>query len=137
MKRHRSTIAGSDETRLHTFVMDYCFPIQCIQQRFTALVIKDVRTKMISMFLILQKGVSDYPVADFMSGRGCCRTTLKSDGEPAIVVLQKAEKNSRQSDTFLEHSPKGDCLSKRSSRERSEGSKKNDTHMEDVCRQRS
>ena len=46
-----------------------------------------------------------------MSGRGCDRATLKSDGEPAIVALQEAVKNSRQSDTILENSPKVDSES--------------------------
>ena len=36
---------------------------------------------------------------------------LKSDGEPAIVAVQEAVKNSRQSDTILENSPKGDSQS--------------------------
>ena len=36
---------------------------------------------------------------------------LKSDGEPAIVALQEAVKNSRQSDTILENSPKVDSES--------------------------
>ena len=68
-----------------------------------------------------------------MSGRGCDRATLKSDGEPAIVALQEAVKNSRQSDTILENSPKVD---KWSSRQRSEGSRRDDTHVEDVCRRK-
>ena len=54
--------------------------------------------------------------------------------EPAIVALQDAAKNSRQSDIILENSPKGDSHIKRSSSEHSEGSRRNDTHVEDVCR---
>ena len=37
----------------------------------------------------------------------------KSDGEPAIVSLQDAVKNSRQCDAILDTSPKGDCQSNR------------------------
>ena len=67
-----------------------------------------------------------------MSGCGGGRATLKSYGETAIVALQGAVKKSRQSDTILENSPKGDNQSKWSSRERSKGSSRNDTHVEDV-----
>ena len=44
-------------------------------------------------------------------GAVCGRAKLKSDGEPAIVALQEAGKNSRQSGTILENSPKGDSQS--------------------------
>ena len=35
----------------------------------------------------------------------------KNDGEPAIVALQEAVKNSKQIGTILENSPNGDCQS--------------------------
>ena len=41
-----------------------------------------------------------------MSGCGCGRAILESDGELAILALQEAAKNSRLSDTNLENSPK-------------------------------
>ena len=50
-------------------------------------------------------------VVDFKSGCGCGRAILTGDGEPAIVALQEAVKNARQSDTILEQSPKGDSQS--------------------------
>ena len=50
-------------------------------------------------------------VTEFMNGCGCGRATFKGDGKPAIVPLQEAVKNSRQSDTILENSPKGDSQS--------------------------
>ena len=48
--------------------------------------------------MVPDKGASGYlvkVVADFMSGCGCGRATLKSDGEPATLALQEAVKNSR------------------------------------------
>ena len=68
------------------------------------LVIKETKAKAISTFMV----PLCQAVADFMSGCGCGRAILKSDGGPAIVSLQEAVKNSRQSDTILENSPKGD-----------------------------
>ena len=37
MSNHRSTGAESDAGKLHTFVMDYCFPSQGSQQGITVL----------------------------------------------------------------------------------------------------
>ena len=99
---------------MHTFVMDFCFPSHGSQQGITVLVIKETKTKAISTFMVPNKGASGYfvkTVAGFMSGCGCRRAKLKSDGEPAIVALQSAVKTSRQSDTLLENSPKGDSQS--------------------------
>ena len=99
---------------LHTFVMDYCFPSQGRQQGTTMLVIKETKTKAISTFMVPNKGPNDYfvkAVVDFVSGCGCGRAILKSDFEPAIVDLQDAENNSRQSDTILDNSPKGSSQS--------------------------
>ena len=98
-KHHRSTGAGSDGSRLHTFVMDYCFPSQGSQQGFTVPVIKETKTKAISTFTFSNKCASEYlvkAVVDFMSGCGCGRAILKSDGELAIVARQETVKNSRQ-----------------------------------------
>ena len=71
-----------------------------------------------------------------MSRCGCGRAILESDVEPAIVALQVAVKSSRPSRYILEHSAEGRQSAKWSSRECSEGSRRNDTHMEDVCRKR-
>ena len=46
-----------------------------------------------------------------MSGCGCGRAILKSDGEPATVARQEAVNKTRQSGTMLENSPKGDSQS--------------------------
>ena len=97
------------------------------------LVIKETKTKAISAFMVPNTGVQ--AVADFMSGCGCGRAIPKSVGEPAIVALQEAVKNSRQRDTFLENAPKGDSQSKWSSRQRCEGGRRNGTHVEDVFRE--
>ena len=110
MKHHRSAGAESDEIKLHTFVMDYCFPSQVSQQGITVLVTEETKTKAISTFTVPNGGASK-AVTDFMSGCGCGRTILKSDGELATVALQEAVKNSGQSDTIQENSPKGDSQS--------------------------
>ena len=114
MKHHRSIGAGSHEGKLHTFMMDYYFPSQGSQQGNSVLVVMETKNKEISTFMVLNKGASEHlvnAVVDFMSGCGCGRAILKSDGEPATVALQEAVKNSRQSETILENSPKGDSQS--------------------------
>ena len=116
MKHHRSTGTGFDEGKFHTFVMGDCFPSEGGQQVITVLFIKETKTKAIGTFMIPNKDASQYfgkAVLDSMSGCGCgCgRAILKSDGEPAIVALQEEVKNSRQSDTTIEDSPKGDSQS--------------------------
>ena len=45
MKHHRSTAAGSDEGKLHTFAIDFCFPSQGSQQGITVRVIKETKTQ--------------------------------------------------------------------------------------------
>ena len=53
--------------------------------------------------MVPNKGASEdfvKAVVDSMSGCGCGRAILKSDGELAIVALQEAVENSRQSDTI-------------------------------------
>ena len=118
MKHFRNTIA--DEERLHTFVMDYCFPSQGSQQGITVLVIKEMKTKAVGAFMVPSKELSDYLVkivADSMNACGCGRAILKSDGEPSIVALQEAVKNVRLSDTILENS---------------KGGRRNDTNVECV-----
>ena len=95
MKHHRSTGARSDEGKLHTFVMDHCFPSQGSQQGITVLVIKEVKTKAISTFVVPNKGANEYivkAVVDFMSGCGCGRAVLKGDGEPTVVAVQGSSK---------------------------------------------
>ena len=42
-----------------------------------------------------------------MSGCRCGRAVLRGDGDPEIGAHQEAAKNSRQSNTILENSPKG------------------------------
>ena len=136
MKHHRSIGAGCDEGKVHTFVMDYCFPSQGSQQGITVLVIEETKIKAISTFMVLNKGASEYlvkAVADSISGCGCGRAILNSDGELAIVALQEAVKNSRKSDKILENSRKRRQSVKRSSRERSKESRRNDTHVEDTA----
>ena len=74
------------------------------------LVIKVIKAKAINTFMVQNNGASEdlaKTVAVFMSGCGCGRAILKSDGEMAIFALQEAVKSSRQSDTILEHSPTG------------------------------
>ena len=78
------------------------------------LVIKETKTKAISTFIVPNNGATEYfvrAVADFISGCGSGRAILKSDGEQAFVARQEAVKNSRQSDTILENSPKGNSQS--------------------------
>ena len=114
MKHHGSIGAGSDEGKLHTFVMDCCFPSQGSQQGITVLVIKETKTKANCTFMVPNIGASEYlvkAVVYCMSGYGCGRAILKSDGEPTIVALQEAVKNSRQSDTILKNSRTGDSQS--------------------------
>ena len=48
----RSTGAGSDEGKLHTFARDFCFPSQGSQQGITVLVIKETKTKAICTFMV-------------------------------------------------------------------------------------
>ena len=94
MKHHRSTGAGRDEGKLHTFVMDYCFPSQGSQQGITVLVVKETKTKAISTLMVpKKKSANGYLViaaVNFVGGSGCAM--LKSDGEPATVALQEAVK---------------------------------------------
>ena len=84
MKHHRSTGAGSDEGMLHTFVMDHCFPSQGSQQGTRVLVIKETKTmapvRSWSRTKVPMNTLSK-AVVDFMSGCGCGRAILKSDGE--------------------------------------------------------
>ena len=61
MKHHWSIGAGSDEGKLHTFVVDYCFPSQGSQQGITLLVIKETKTKAITTFMVPNKGANEYP----------------------------------------------------------------------------
>ena len=71
----------SDEGKLHTFVMDYCFPSQDGQQGITVLVIKETKTEAISSFMVPNKGASEYlvkAVVGFMSGCGCGRAMSKA-----------------------------------------------------------
>ena len=58
MKHHRSTGAGDDEGKLHTFVTDYGFPSQGSQQGITMLVLKETKTKAISTFTVPDKGAN-------------------------------------------------------------------------------
>ena len=109
MKHCRNTF--EDEERLHTFVMDCCFPSQGCQQGIIVPVIKEMKTKAVGAFMVPSKELSDYLVkivAHFMNACGCGRAILKSDGEPSIVALQEAVENVRMSDTILENPPKGD-----------------------------
>ena len=96
MKQQRSIGAGGDEGKLHTFVMDYCFPSQGSQPGTTVLVIKETKTKAISTFMVQNKGANECfveAVVDFMSGCGCGHAILNSDFERAIVAVQDAVKN--------------------------------------------
>ena len=75
MTHFRNTSA--DEERLHTFVMDYCFPYQGSWQGISA-----------SRQGNSNKGPSEEPngymvkvVTDFWSACGCGRVNWKSDGE--------------------------------------------------------
>ena len=111
MTHHRSTGAGGDEGKLHTFVMDYCFSSQGGRQGITMLVIKETKTKAISTFMVPNEGANEYyvkAVVDFMSTCGCGHAIHKGDSEFAVVALQDAVNNSRYSDTILENAPKGD-----------------------------
>ena len=121
---------------MHTFLMDHCFPSQGSQQGVTVLVIKETKTKAIITFMVPNKGSSEHlvkAVVAFLSWSGCGRAILRSDGEPATVARQEAVKTSIQSDSILENSPKRDSQSNGAAG-RTEGSRRNDTHVEDVCR---
>ena len=62
--------SGSDKGKLHTFVMDCCFPSKGGQQGIT--VIEETMTKAISTFMAPNKGANEYfvkAVVGFMSGR--------------------------------------------------------------------
>ena len=45
MQHHRTTDAGSDDGRLHTFVMDYCLPSYGSQLGITMLFTKETKTE--------------------------------------------------------------------------------------------
>ena len=81
------------------------------------LVIKVIKAKAINTFMVQNNGASEdlaKAVADFMSVCVCGLAILeKGDGEPSIVALQDAVKNSKQSGTILENSSKGDSQSNR------------------------
>ena len=99
---------------LPTFVMDYCFPSQGDERSLIVLVLKEIRTKAIGAFMVPNKGCDEWlvkTIVQFMASCGCGRSILKSDGEPAIVALQEAIVRSRQSETIVENSPKGDSQS--------------------------
>ena len=49
-----------------------------------------------------------WTLVDLISGCGCGGAVPKSDCEPAMMALQKAVKNTRQSDTLQENSRTGD-----------------------------
>ena len=135
MKHERSIGAGSDEGTLHTFVMDYCFPSQGSQQRDHC---ADHQRNQDQGDQHVH-GFSDClvkAVVDFMSGCWCCHAIPKRDGEPAIRALQEAVKNSAQSDTILENSPKEDSQSIEAAENAVREAERKDTHMEDVCRGR-
>ena len=71
--------------------------------------------------------------ADSMIGCGSGRACIKCDAFLAIVAVQASVKTARQNNTILDDSPtEGRPSIKRSSRERSERSRRNDTHMEKV-----
>ena len=81
MKHFRNISA--DEERLHTFVMDCCFPSQGSQQGITVLVIKEMKTKAVGAFMVPSKELSDYlvnVVVDFMNACGCGRAIFKVTG---------------------------------------------------------
>ena len=93
---HRRSGAESDEAKLHILLVDNCSPSQSSEQTNTVLVIKETKTKAISTFIVPNKGASKNHVTtmtDFMSGCGCGRAMLKSDGKPTIVTLQEALTN--------------------------------------------
>ena len=92
MKLHRNIGAGRDEGKLHTFVMDCCFPSQGSQQGFTVLVIKETKTKAISTFMVPNKGTDEYfvkAVVDFMSGCGRGRAYSKVMANQRLLLLKK------------------------------------------------
>ena len=52
--------------------------------------VMETKTKAISTFMVPNKGASVYlfkAVVDFMSGCGCCRAIIRSDGEPAVIRI--------------------------------------------------
>ena len=96
--------------------MDCCFHHKAVSKGITVLVVKETKTKAISTFIVPTKSANEYlvkAVVDSLSGCGCGRDTLRNCGELATVAFQVQEtvKHSRQSDTILENSPKGDSQS--------------------------
>ena len=70
-----------------------------------------MKTKAVGAFIIPSREVIENQgetVVDFMSGCGCGRALLKSDGEPSMVALLEAVNIARQSDTILENPRKKD-----------------------------
>ena len=133
MKHLRS--ASAHDERMHTLVMDYCFPSEGGQQGITVLVVKEMKTNAVGAFIVPSREVSEYfveTVVDFMSGCGCGRAILMSDGELAMVAMQEAVKNARHSDTTLENSSKGDGQTNGAAEIAAQGSRRNDTNVESV-----
>ena len=109
MKHFRS--ASAHDERMHTLVVDYCFPSEGGQQGITVLVVKEMKTNAVGAFMVSSKEVSEHlveTVVDFMSGCECGQAILKGDDELATVPLQEAVKNAWRSDTVLENSLNGD-----------------------------
>ena len=139
MKHHGSNYAGSDDGRLHAFVMDSCFPSQATQQESTVLVIKETKTKprrsARSWFQIKASvNTSSRQRWTSRAGAGAVAPCSKAMvNRQSSLFRKRAVKNSRQSDTILENA-EGRQSVKWSSRERSERSRRNYMEMEDVCR---
>ena len=118
------------------FVVEYCFPSQGQSAKESQCwVIKEPKTKAISTFMAPNKRpMNTLPkqCVDFMSGCGCGRAIVKCDGDLAVVAVQEAVKNSRQSDTSLEINTNGGSQSNGAAGERSEGGRRNDTNVEGV-----
>ena len=124
MKHHRSTGAGSDEGKLHTFVMDCCFPFQGSQQGITVQVDEHACGSEQKCQRIPREGSGG-----LHEGCDCGCAILKSHGALAIVALQEAAKNSRQSDTILENSPTRESQSNGAAENAVREAERNDTHM--------
>ena len=87
------------------FVMDYCFPSQGKEQTLIVLVVKDMEAKAVTTLLAPNKGYDEWvveSVSKFMDGCGYGRSILKSDGEPAMLALKEAVKQSSEVEVVCE-----------------------------------
>ena len=106
----------SDKPEIPTIAMDYCFMGKEDKKPLTILVIKDDDSKATKAFVTSQKGSGDGEIVkklqrliDDQWGRR--KIIIKADKEPAIKELRDRIRDTRQDETIVEHSAKGDSQS--------------------------